>query len=513
MTDAPSEVLKAKAAAAQQKQPADAPENQPASAPNGPENQNKIAAARKMNLLKLIIIACICIMTYFLPYVVPDTLPLTEIQQITLVIFVGAALLWILEPMPVYATSLTIIGSLCIFISDGGLTPVMTYLKKVDPSHLMKYQTVLNSFSSPVLILFLGGFALAIASTKYKLDVNLAKILLKPFGKKPGMVTLGIMSITGIFAMFMSNTATTVMMLAMIAPVLTMVKKDDPGIKALVLAVPFAANIGGIATPVGTPPNAIALSALSGENSINFLSWMVMCFPMAVICILAAWAVLHFMFPFRSTEISITIDSRFSKDWKSIVVYVIFALTILLWMTESKHGINSNVVALVPLIGYTATGILTTSDIKRMNWDVIWLIAGGIAIGNALGATGLADKLAHIVDYSQFSGFMIIAALATIGWGLSNFISNTAAANLMIPIAMAVLVNAPDTGIQMSHAMVIMALAMSFAMTLPISTPPNALAYATGAVSNKDIMKAGGTVSVLCMLLAFAALYLIEHVF
>ena len=244
MTDAPSEVLQAKAAAAQQKQPADAPENQPASAPNGPENQNKIAAARKMNLLKLIIIACICIMTYFLPYAVPDTLPLTEIQQITLVIFVGAALLWILEPMPVYATSLTIIGSLCIFISDGGLTPVLTYLQKVDPSHLMKYQTVLNSFSSPVLILFLGGFALAIASTKYKLDVNLAKILLKPFGKKPGMVTLGIMSITGIFAMFMSNTATTVMMLAMIAPVLTMVKKDDPGIKALVLAVPFAANIG-----------------------------------------------------------------------------------------------------------------------------------------------------------------------------------------------------------------------------------------------------------------------------
>ena len=377
----------------------------------------------------------------------------------------------------------------------------------------MKYQTVLNSFSSPVLILFLGGFALAIASTKYKLDINLAKILLKPFGKRPSLVTLGIMCITGCFAMFMSNTATTVMMLAMIAPVLTTVDKKDPGIKALVLAVPFAANIGGIATPVGTPPNAIALSFLTGENSISFMSWMMMCFPMAIVCIFAAWCVLHFMFPFRAREITLTIDSKFEKDWKSIVVYVIFALTILLWMTEKLHGINSYVIALVPLMGYTATGILTAGDIKRMNWDVIWLIAGGIAIGNALGATGLADKLAHMVDYSRFSGFMIIAVLATIGWGLSNFISNTAAANLMIPIAVAVLTNAADTGIQLSHSLVIMALAMSFAMTLPISTPPNALAYATGDVSNRDMMKAGGTVSVLCMLLAFAALYLIEHVF
>ena len=485
----------------------------PASQGGGVTPGKDAAAGRKINLLKLLLIAFICIVTYFLPYLMPDALPLTEIQQITMVIFVGAALLWILEPMPVYATSLTIIGSLCIFISDGGFTPIREYLKKADPSHLMKYQTVLNSFSSPVLILFLGGFALAIASTKYKLDINLAKILLKPFGKRPSLVTLGIMCITGCFAMFMSNTATTVMMLAMIAPVLTTVDKKDPGIKALVLAVPFAANIGGIATPVGTPPNAIALSFLTGENSISFMSWMMMCFPMAIVCIFAAWCVLHFMFPFRAREITLTIDSKFEKDWKSIVVYVIFALTILLWMTEKLHGINSYVIALVPLMGYTATGILTAGDIKRMNWDVIWLIAGGIAIGNALGATGLADKLAHMVDYSRFSGFMIIAVLATIGWGLSNFISNTAAANLMIPIAVAVLTNAADTGIQLSHSLVIMALAMSFAMTLPISTPPNALAYATGDVSNRDMMKAGGTVSVLCMLLAFAALYLIEHVF
>ncbi len=486
----------------------------PGSGSNAPSGNTDAAPASdsglKANIIKLFVIAIICAFTYFLPAIMPETLPLTAVQQITLVIFVGAALLWILEPMPVYATSLTIIGSLCIFISDGGLTPVREHLKATDPSHVMKYQQVLNSFSSPVLILFIGGFALAIAATKYKLDINLAKILLKPFGKRPGLVTMGIMCITGCFAMFMSNTATTVMMLAMIAPVLATVDKKDPGIKALVLAVPFAANIGGIATPVGTPPNAIALSFLSGENSVSFLNWMIICFPLAIICIMAAWLVLHFMFPFRISEIKLTIDSKFEKDWKSIVVYVIFGLTILLWMTEKLHGINSYVIALVPLMGYTATGILETSDIKRMNWDVIWLIAGGIAIGNALGVTGLADKLAHMIDYSQFSGFMIIAALATIGWALSNFISNTAAANLMIPIAVAVLANA-DTGMHMSHCLIIMALAMSFAMTLPISTPPNALAYATGDITNKDMMKSGGLVSVICMLVAFAALYVIEQ--
>lgn len=476
--------------------------------PKTEQLENRIMKIKTIKVGFILLVTLVC---YCLPMIFPQALPFTPVQNITMSVFVAAALLWILEPMPVYATSLSIIGSLCLLASDGAITPIKNYLKSVDGEHLLSYKSVFNSFSSPVIILFLGGFALAIASTKYKLDINLARVLLKPFGKKPNLVMLGVMCVTGFFAMFMSNTATTVMMLSMMAPVFASVKAEDKGIKALILAVPFAANVGGIATPVGTPPNAIALGFLHGEHAISFVKWMSIGFPLAVICIIATWFLLKFLFPFSSKEISLEIKSKFNTDWKSIFVYICFSITILLWMTEKLHGINSYIVAILPLIAFTCTGIIKAQDIKTMNWDVIWLIAGGIAIGNALETTGLAAQLANMVDYSSFSGLMIVGAIAVIGWILSNFISNTAAANLLIPIAVAVLSSPSiNTGIDMSYSLMFIALALSFAMTLPISTPPNALAYATGKIKNIDMIKAGGIVSVLCMLMSFVLLYIIS---
>lgn len=477
------------------------------------DKDGKTIDVREFNIFKILLIVFITLVSYSLPVIFPQTFPFTQVQNITMAIFIAAALMWILEPMPVYATSLAIIGSLCLFASDGAITPIKNYLKSVDGEHLLSYKSVFNSFSSPVIILFLGGFALAIASTKYKLDINLARVLLKPFGKKPSMVMLGVMCVTGFFAMFMSNTATTVMMLAMMAPVFASVSNEDKGIKALTLSVPFAANIGGIATPVGTPPNAIALGFLHGEHAVSFMKWMLIGFPLAALCIFLTWVLLRMLFPFQSREITLDIKSRFNTDWRSIFVYICFAATILLWMTEKLHGVNSYIVAILPLIAFTCTGIIKAPDIKTMNWDVIWLIAGGIAIGNALENTGLAVKLANMIDYSNFSGIMIIGIIGLTGWVLSNFISNTAAANLLIPIAVAVL-SSPSitTGIDLSYSLIFIALSLSFAMTLPISTPPNALAYATGKIENKDMIKAGGITSVMCMVLSFILLFIISKI-
>lgn len=472
------------------------------------EEDDAQQTSTKSLVYKIVCVVVACIVAALLPVVFPGALGLTPVQHILLVIFAAAAFCWITEPIPVYATSLFAMGALAIFISDSAVWPLREHLEAVDKEHMISYKSVLSSFSAPVVILFIGGFALAIAATKYKLDVNLARILLKPFGKRPSMVMLGIMAVTGIFAMFMSNTATTVMMLAMITPVISTFDKSDRGIKGLIFCVPVAANIGGIATPVGTPPNAIALKYLVGPDSISFLDWMMVGFPLAVICILVGWALLHFLYPVRQKEIEIKIESHFAKDWRSLTVYIVFALTILLWMTETKHGINSYVVALIPLIAYTCTGIIKTSDIKTMNWDVIWLIAGGIALGDALGKTGLASKLANIIDYTQYSGMMIVILLSIIGWALSNFISNTASANLMLPIAVAVLSQAGDIGIDKSTVLMFCAIAISFAMSLPISTPPNALAYATGYLKNRDIMIAGGLISVVCLGLGIAAMFL-----
>ncbi len=473
------------------------------------DDDQSTAQNPKKLIWKIVTVIVASIIAGLLPFLFPNALDLTAVQHILLVIFVATAFCWITEPIPVYATSLFAMGALAIFISDSSFWTLRDYLESVDKSHMISYKSVLSSFSAPVVILFIGGFALAIAATKYKLDVNLARILLKPFGKKPAMVTLGIMSVTAAFAMFMSNTATTVMMLAMIAPVIALFDKTDKGIKAIVFCVPVAANVGGIATPVGTPPNAIALGFLTGSDTISFMEWMKIGFPLAVVCVLVGWIVLTLIYPIKQKEIVIKIDSHFATDWRSITVYVIFAITILLWMTEKLHGINSYVVALIPLIGYTCTGIIKTADIKTMNWDVIWLIAGGIALGDALGKTGLAAKLANMIDYAQYSGLMIVILLSIIGWALSNFISNTASANLMLPIAVAVLTQAGDIGIEKPTVLMFCAIAISFAMSLPISTPPNALAYATGYLKNRDIMFAGGIMSVICLAIGIFTMYLV----
>lgn len=461
-----------------------------------------------MRILSIFLIVVACIATGCLPFFFPNVISVSPVQHILLVIFVAAALSWLLEPIPVYATSLVIMGALAFLISDSAFTPLKEALLAVDSDHLVKYKDILHSFSSPIIILFLGGFALAIGATKYKLDINLASILLKPFGTKPKAVMLGLMCITAIFGMFMSNTATTVMMLAMVAPVLAVIDSHDKGIKGLVLSVPFSANIGGIATPIGTPPNAIALSYLTNENSIGFLQWMIFGFPIAAICIFLSWIILNWMFPFQGKEIRINIESKFASDWQSIVVYATFALTILMWMTERWHGINSYVVALIPLLVFSSTGIIKASDIKTMNWDVIWLVAGGIALGDALGATGLAAILANIVDYSQFNNFTIIVVICLIGWIVSNFISSTATANLMIPITIAVFANIDISGsYSIPMVLMVVAITLSFGMSLPISTPPNALAYATGYIKNSDMLKAGGFISIVCFTLAILALY------
>lgn len=205
---------------------------------------------------------------------------LTTVQHRLLAIFLLAALLWVLEPIPVFATSILIICLELVMISDQGLSLLTHDTSAADFGVLLHYKDICNAFSSPIIILFMGGFALAISASKYELDNNLARVLLKPFGRQPKFIMLGLMLITAVFSMFMSNTATTVMMLALLTPIVAAAPKGDLGIKALVLCIPIAANTGGIGTPIGTPPNAIALQYLTGDNRIDFLTWMSMGIPL-----------------------------------------------------------------------------------------------------------------------------------------------------------------------------------------------------------------------------------------
>ncbi|CAH8229092.1 putative Transporter [Vibrio aestuarianus] len=462
-------------------------------------------------LIKLAICFLLPLGVLFMPI---DSIPiddLTLIQHRLLAIFLLAALLWVLEPVPVFATSILIIALELIMISDKGLHLFRAPPAGHDLGELMKYTDIFSAFSSPIIILFMGGFALAIAASKYDLDSNLARVLLKPFGNQPRFIMLGLMLITAVFSMFMSNTATTVMMLALLGPIVASAPKGDLGIKALVLCIPIAANTGGIATPIGTPPNAIALQYLTGENSIDFLSWMMMGLPFVMIQLTLAWFLLQKLFPSSEKQMILKLNGKFQKSWQAIIVYITFAATIVLWMTTSLHGMNTYVVSIIPLAVFTLTGIMGKEELKQINWDVLWLVAGGIAIGIGLDKTGLASALAHAIDYSALSPVSVVITLSLVCWIMANFMSNTATANLLMPIAAAIAVSmeslASIGGIQ--GLLVVVAFSASLGMILPVSTPPNSLAYSTGLIESKDMAKTGVIIGIVGLCIVYTAALLL----
>ena len=452
---------------------------------------------------KLVVIAAIFFALLFLP---TSLIPIEGINTTghrVLAVFVLATLLWVSEAVPAYTTSLLILGLLVVTASDS--SPL--FMRASLPAEtILSYREIMASLAAPVVVLFLGGFFIAIAATKYKLDINLARVLLKPIGSDYKMVMLALMGITAIFSMFMSNTATTAMMLTLLTPILHNIDNSDLGTKGLIMAVPVAANIGGTGTPIGTPPNAIAFRYLTGEYSVTFGEWMMFAIPMAMGLIILAWFILRKLYPTGINDISVKIDSTFETSHKAYIVYITIAATVLLWVTSNLHGVNSYSVALLPVIIFSLSGIINTNDIKQINWDVLWLIAGGIALGYGLERSGLASAFVHSIPFDALGPFVVLLLMSIVAMLMATFMSNTATANLLMPIAVSIATSLssfdPYGGLSMM--VICVALSASMGMSLPISTPPNALAHATGLVSSHDFIRSGRVISPLGVTIIFA---------
>jgi solute carrier family 13 (sodium-dependent dicarboxylate transporter), member 2/3/5 len=462
----------------------------------------------------------ICILLPILLLQIPTaSLPLfndiSVMEHRLLAIFMMAVMMWVLEPIPVFATSVLVIMLELLLVSDKGLAFLMT--PEVENfGKVLSYKSIMHSFSEPIILLFLGGFFLAAAATKYRLDLNLARVLLRPFGEKPANVMLGLMGVTAIFSMFMSNTATTAMMLALLVPILKTMPLDDKGRITFALAIPFAANIGGIGTPIGTPPNAVAQKYLTGENAIAFADWMVFSVPYVVVMLLLTWIMLCRFFPISIPAIKVDINSRWQKGPQAFTVYTVFGLTIFLWIFAGLLGLGltSHIIAMLPVTVFCATRIITPKDLKQMDWDVLWLVAGGLALGSGLKATGLSKSLVEVIPFDSMSGVMIIAVGASVAMAMSTFMSNTATAALILPIMAALGTGLPELAAMGGTQMIVIActFACSMAMAMPISTPPNALAYATGFLSTKDMGKAGIFVGIVGLCLSFVMLFIMSQI-
>lgn len=469
--------------------------------------------SRKLTILLPLVIA----VTLFL-WLVPTSFfgidGLTVVEQRTIAIFVFAALMWMFEIIPTWTTSVLIIVIMLLTISDSSLPFMKGSGIPSEMGTFVSYKSILATFADPVIMLFLGGFILAIASTKVGLDVQLARVLMKPFGKKSEFVLLGFLLVIGTFSMFMSNTATAAMMLTFLAPILKTLPPDGKGRIALALSIPIAANLGGIGTPIGTPPNAIAFQYVNDSLhlDVGFDDWMFRMIPYVYIMLLIAWVILLKMYPFKQKTIELKIESHHEKTWRTYVVWITFALTILLWMTESLTKLNSNVVAMIPVGVFCITGIITKDDLKDINWSVLWMVAGGFALGLAMTNTGLAEHLVTSIPFGEWLPMVVILVAGFIGYFISNFISNTAAASLIVPILCAVAVGMGDTLDPVGGAKTLVigaVLCTSLAMLFPISTPPNALAHSTGLVTTKDMTKVGILVGVIGYVLGYLLLFFI----
>ncbi len=478
-----------------------------------------------VKVFKIAFVLFVTLLVLMLPSTAFGIENLTVIQQRMIAIFVFAALMWILEGVPAWVTSVLIIVVMLFTVSDSAIGTLIDthYYSGIDVETVTKagkevtrmtgiipYKDIIAAFADPTVMLFMGGFILALVASKSGVDVTLARIMLRPFGTNPRIVLLGFMLVTAIFSMFVSNTATAAMMLTFLAPVFRSLPEKERGRVALALAIPIGSNIGGIATPIGTPPNGIALGALKDAGvNIGFLDWIVMTFPLMIAILLIAWVILCSSYKFTADKLEFDIQGGAKKGWETNAIYIIMVITIALWCGEKIFGINSYVVALFPVGAFTALGIVNSEDIKQIDWSVLWMVAGGFALGTGMKGSGLAKAMVESIPFGDFPVFVVLVGAGLICWLLSTFISNSASAALMIPILIPVGQGmedqfAPIGGL--TTLIVGIAMCASFAMALPISTPPNAIAYSTGLVKTSQMAKVGLLVGVISMVLAYSLL-------
>lgn len=328
---------------------------------------------------------------------------------------------------------------------------------------------------------------MAHACSKTHLDKWMAGMVLGRFATNPAKLVAGVMGITFLFSMFMSNTATAAMMIAVTAPVLAGLPKGSRLAKGIVLGVAAAANLGGVGTIIGTPPNAIAAGQLQGK--IDFVRWMMIALPPALLLAVAVYFLIWRLYVKGGEDATISLDAKVGGDAREkrhrITVMVVFTVTVALWMGESLTGIPSSVVSFVPIVALAVSGVIGARDMRELPWDVLLLLAGGLSLGVGVEVTGLAQWLANQVP-GDLSVVAIAITFSVLGLFLSNLMSNTAAAALLIPLAASLV---PDG----QEALVITSIAISCsaAMALPISTPPNAIAYGTERLAAKDYLLPG----------------------
>ena len=446
--------------------------------------------AKKINML----LAFVC--AFFVANTVEAP---TQVQQ-GLAIFVAVAWLWITQALPISTTAL--------------LIPVLAMI-----SGLLPAKQAFASFASPVIFLFMGGFALAAALQKYSLDKLFAVKMLSLSNGKPLLAILLLFLTTALLSMWISNTATLALMLPIALGLLSAQEghssnqKIQPNVYIFVLlGLAYSGNIGGMATLIGSPPNAIAASAAG----LSFSDWLKRGMPMFALLFPLMILVLFILFrPKFSDQLELALPVV-EANWQRNLVITIFLFTALGWVFSTPlaafAGIKSGfdaMLAVIAIVLLTGTKCLSFDDfIKKTNWGILILFGGGLTLSVLLQTSGASSWLANTISSNlpADNTWFVLVIICIFVIFLTELVSNTASAALLIPLFMTVAIdlNLPPAGIA-----VVIALCASCAFMLPVATPPNAIVYSSGLVPQKQMMRAGIVLNlVISLVIATVAFFL-----
>ena len=439
---------------------------------------------------KLIVILLWGIFSYLLSQLILDV----ELTQKGFFILLICAGLWMTEIIPLPATAL--------------LVPLLAYFTQI-----LGPKAALAPFSNSIVYLFMGGFTLAALLNKYKIDIWLAKKVTTASGGHLWWSVIGFFGVTSFLSMWMSNTSATAMMLPI---AISLVGKEYPRMRAyVVLGTAYAANIGGLATAVGSPPNGIAVSALD----IDFFTWFKVGFPSAImmfpLVILAMWVVIR---PEKNAMVNQPGGNKgFSMEWNAHAKgsVALFIFTVFCWIFSSQIGhflglqqfdrmIAIVITALAPILG-----LISWKDLeKKIEWGILILFGGGLCLSVVLGETGTSKWLATqmIQTIAGSPDWVVIIASIALMIFLTELASNTGSAAILIPVMMA-LSNQFNPAI--TYALVFgVGVAATCAFMLPVATPPNALAYGTGIINQRQMLRAGLILNIFGIIVVFTAVSL-----
>src|SRR5680860_77704 len=402
--------------------------------------------------------------------------------------------------------------------------------------NIMEIGAVGANYGSPIIFLFFGGFILALALEKVNLHKRIALNIIKITGTTPNKVVLGFMIATAALSMWISNTATAVVMLPIAMSVIGLLVNDEDGFTegdknfalSVMLGIAFAANAGGIATVIGTPPNSILIGLLENEYNmeISFVKWMVIGVPFSTILIGIIYLVLvKWMYPcynLKFTASKDVIKNELEKlgpmSGKEKQVLVIFGITVFLWIFRTvineifpELQLNDTIISMMAAVAMFAIPynlkkgdfIINWKDTQKLAWGILILFGGGLALAEGMSVSGIVDVVSAAIADSEVSILFTAILLITMMLFLTELMSNVALTALLIPVVAGIAIG---LGIPILYLLIPVTMASSCAFMLPMATPPNAIVFASGYIKVHQMARTGivlNLISVVLLVLMF----------